>query len=94
MTRKSIDSHRTTLRRLELNDFEKMRLLETDPLVMMFTPSRILQSEEQTRKRLENQIAQKTILEPFGIWVAELKKDSSFVGWFVNLPNTILAIIS
>jgi hypothetical protein len=34
-----------------------MQALETDPLVMKFTPSRIPQSKEQTLIRLEAQIA-------------------------------------
>ena len=52
-----------------------MRQLESDPLVMQFTPARIPQSEAQTLERLTNQIEKQVTIEPFGIWVANLKED-------------------
>ena len=82
-----LSSERLRLRRLESSDFENMRLLESDPFVMKFTPAKVPQSEEQTRKRLNDQITQRNSLVPFGIWVAELKSDSSFVGWFMLMPR-------
>ena len=62
-----------------------MRLLEADPEVMRFTPSRVPQSEEQTRGRLAGQIARTDALTPFGIWLAE-STDKAFVGWFMLVP--------
>ena len=82
-----ITSARATLRRLKQDDFENIRLLETDPEVMRFTPSRIPQSEDQTRKRLESQISKEATFAPFGIWVAESKQDSAFIGWFMLIPS-------
>ena len=82
-----IESERTSLRRLKITDIENMQALETDPFVMKITPSRIPQSREQTLKRMEAQIARQNNLEPFGIWVADLKADSSFVGWFMLMPT-------
>lgn len=82
----NISTARTLLRRLRPSDLRAMRLLESNPLVMQFTPSRIPQSLEQTQKRLEGQIANQSSLTPFGIWAAELKADSEFVGWFMLNP--------
>ncbi len=82
----NISTTRTLLRRLRPSDLSAMRLLESDPLVMQFTPSRVPQSLEQTRKRLEGQIAKQSSLAPFGVWAAELKADSEFVGWFMLNP--------
>jgi RimJ/RimL family protein N-acetyltransferase len=76
---------RLKLRRLTATDFANMRLLESDPLVMRFTPSRVPQSEDQTTARLESQIARTAELGHYGIWVAE--RTNEFVGWFMLLPS-------
>lgn len=81
-----IESKNVKLRRLKPSDFDNMRLLESDPLVTKFIPARVPQTEEQTRTRLDDQIAKQKAREPFGIWVAELKSDFSFIGWFCLMP--------
>lgn len=83
----NISTTRTLLRRLRPGDLSAMRLLESDSLVMQFTPSRVPQSLEQSQKRLEGQISKQSSLAPFGIWAAELKEDSEFVGWFMLNPS-------
>jgi hypothetical protein len=45
------------LRRLTVADFANMQLLESDPLVMRFTPSRVAKTEDQTRACLGSQLA-------------------------------------
>ncbi len=88
----SIRTSRTILRRLEISDFQNMRLLDADPDIMKFTPARFPQTEVQTRTRIASQIANQKSFEPFGIWVAEAKEDSeltaAFVGWFMLMPKT------
>jgi RimJ/RimL family protein N-acetyltransferase len=81
-----LESQRTELRRIQISDYENMRELESDPLVMKFVPFKVPQTEQQTRNRLEQQISKLIADEPFGIWVAELKRDSSFIGWFMLRP--------
>lgn len=78
---------RAKLRRLNSSDYENMRLLDTDPSVVRFTPSRIPQTEEQTRHRLNTQIENQKKYEPFGIWVAEELQTGLFLGWFMLLPT-------
>lgn len=82
-----LETSRTYLRHLKPSDFASMRMLESDPLVMRFTPSRIPQTEEQTGNRLKSQIEKQKDLEPFGIWVAFEKNSDSFIGWFMLIPN-------
>lgn len=81
-----MESERTRLRRLRLSDFDNMRLLETEASIMKFTPSRVPQTAEQTRKRIESQVLKQSSLAPFGIWVAEDKETDSFIGWFMLVP--------
>jgi RimJ/RimL family protein N-acetyltransferase len=57
---------------------------------MRFTPFRVSQTEEQTRERLESQIALQKDREPFGIWVAEEKEKGAFIGWFMLVPSDLL----
>jgi ribosomal-protein-alanine N-acetyltransferase len=82
-----IESKRTILRRLSPTDLENMARLESNPLIMQFTPSRIPQTLEQTKLRLQGQVERQKNLSPFGIWAADLKADSSFLGWFMLLPS-------
>lgn len=78
-----IETKRTVLRRQVPSDFDSIRELEMNPLIMKFTPSKVPQTEEQTRIRFEGQMAKQASLEPFGIWVADLKEDKALVGWFM-----------
>ena len=40
------------------------------------------------RSDIENmQILKQSSLEPFGIWAADSKEDSSFIGWFMLMPT-------
>ncbi len=64
-----------------------MRVLDSDPAVMRFTPARIPQSEAQTRDRIRAQVQKQRDLEPFGIWLAEEKQTGDFIGWFMLLPT-------
>ena len=82
----SIETSRTILRRIALSDLESLHRFESNPLIMQFTPSRIPQTLEQTKTRLEGQIAKQASLEPFGIWMADLKATSTPVGWFMLMP--------
>lgn len=82
----TIQTHRMTLRRLELSDVDNLFLLESDPDVMKFTPAKIPQTHAQTLVRLAEQIAKQAEREPFGIWGAFLKNDNVFVGWFMLMP--------
>jgi RimJ/RimL family protein N-acetyltransferase len=66
-----------------------MRKLEADPSVMRFTPFRVPQTEEQTRQRLESQIALQKEREPFGIWVAEERESGAFIGWFMLISSNM-----
>jgi len=82
-----VQTKNTNLRRLRSDDLEKMRQLESDPLVMKFTSARRIQTEEQSKFRLGAQIAKQPSWEPFGIWLAEKKSDRSLVGWFMLIPE-------
>jgi [ribosomal protein S5]-alanine N-acetyltransferase len=75
------------LRRLTIDDYSNMRLLESNPLVMRFTTMKVAQNEEQTKVRIVNQIAKQKKYEPLGIWIAERKKDQTFIGWFMLIPD-------
>ncbi len=80
-------THRARLRRIQVSDFDNMRLLDSDPDVMRFTPSKIPQTEDQTRERIRNQMEGQAKYEPFGIWLAEEAESKSFIGWFMLLPD-------
>lgn len=82
-----IETTRTILRRQVDSDFEAIRELESNPLIMKFTPSKVPQTEQQTRVRFQSQIEKQSSLEPFGVWVCELKKDKSVIGWFMLMPT-------
>jgi ribosomal-protein-alanine N-acetyltransferase len=60
--------------------------LESNPLIMKFTPARVPQTFEQTIQRLEGQIEKQKVLEPFGVWLADSIADGSFIGWFMLRP--------
>jgi len=79
----TIETQRTRLRRFGLSDVENMRELESDPEVMKFTPSRVPQSLEQTKSRLQSLVEKEATYAPFGVWAVELKDTSDFVGWFM-----------
>ncbi len=80
-----IESARTRLRRFTIADFENMRALESEPDIMKFTPSRVPQTPEQTRLKLQSLVEKEANLAPFGVWAAELKDTREFVGWFMLL---------
>lgn len=81
-----IKTARALLRRPHLSDLSCMVELESDPLIMKFTPSRVPQTFEQSVQRLEGQIEKQKALEPFGIWLADSQADGSFIGWFMLRP--------
>lgn len=77
---------RSRLRRQTDSDYNNMRSLESNPLIMCFTPSRVPQTEQQTRDRLVVQIEAQKLWAPFGIWLAEDKNTGDFLGWFMLMP--------
>ena len=86
MELKTLETKRTRLRRIQLSDYDNMRILETEADIMKFTPSRIPQTELQTKTRLSTQISRTLELAPFGIWLSELKETGAFIGWFMLMP--------
>ncbi len=80
-------TERTYLRRLEKNDVTIMQQMESDPEVMKYTRAGVPQTREQSEIRLENQLARKSALEPFGVWLALKKNDHSLAGWFMLMPD-------
>jgi [ribosomal protein S5]-alanine N-acetyltransferase len=82
-----IQSQRAKLRRLELLDFEDLRLLEGDAEVVKSTPRRVSQTDEEILKTLKDQIAAQKFYEPFGIWVAYGRDKNDFIGWFMLKPK-------
>lgn len=81
-----IKTSRALLRRPHLSDLSCMVELESNPLIMKFTPARVPQTFEQTIQRLEGQIEKQKVLEPFGVWLADSSADGSFIGWFMLRP--------
>ncbi len=75
---------RTKLRRLTPQDYANIRRLETDPLVVRFTSHQRVQTEQETRERLEKQLARDDGDD--GIWIAETL-GGEFVGWVMLLPQ-------
>lgn len=78
-----IETKRALLRRPTTEDLARIRMLESDPEVVRWTPMRTPPSIETSRQRLANQIAANTGEEFFGFWLAENKFDGSFIGWFM-----------
>lgn len=74
------------LKRPTFSDYENIRKLESDPLVMQYTSMRVAQTEEQSHSRLGSQIELQPSREPFGIWLAEEAKTNTFIGWFILHP--------
>lgn len=83
----TLETPRTLLRRFNLSDLQNMVELESNPEIMKFTPSRVPQTLEQTRLRLESQIQKQSSLEPLGVWAVELKNSQDFVGWFMLMKR-------
>lgn len=82
-----METARIKLRRMLASDYANMRVLDSDPDVMKFTPAKIPQTEEQTRERICTQMAGQNQREPFGIWLAETTDTKEFIGWFMLLPT-------
>lgn len=78
-----LQTKRTILRRFQLSDLNNMILLESDPDVMKFTPSRIPQGIEKTEARLKSLLEKEATYAPLGVWAVELKDTADFVGWFM-----------
>lgn len=78
-----IETLRTRLRPFTSEDFDNLRLLDSDPDVMRFTPAKVPQTEEQTRGRL------KRYSEHPGIWAAEEKVSGVFLGWFMLIDTDL-----
>lgn len=78
-----LQTKRALLRRFQISDLNNMILLESNPDVMKFTPSRIPQGIEKTTARLKSLIEKETAYAPLGVWAVELKDTGDFVGWFM-----------
>lgn len=79
----NIQTERTILRRLQMSDLNNMTLLETDPDIMKFAPSRVPLTIERIEERLKSFIEKAPVHSPLGIWAVELKNSKDFVGWFM-----------
>ncbi|MBC7370556.1 MAG: GNAT family N-acetyltransferase [Bdellovibrionaceae bacterium] len=82
-----IQTKRTILRRFRHSDLNNMILLESDPDVMRFTPSRIPQGIEKTEARLKSLLEKEAAYAPLGVWAVELKDTADFVGWFMLIKT-------
>ncbi|MES3037305.1 MAG: GNAT family N-acetyltransferase [Bdellovibrionota bacterium] len=91
------ESQRAKLRRFTLDDEEHMRLLESDPEIMRYTPSKVPQTAEQTKEKLATLVATQKVDDKFGIWAAEEKSTRNFIGWFMlregDLPHPELGFM-
>lgn len=64
-----------------------MALLESNPDVMKFTPSRVPQSLQKTQARLKNLVEKEEAHAPLGVWAAESLETGEFIGWFMLLQT-------
>ena len=78
-----LKSARTTLRPFTLDDYENLRLLDTEADIMKYTPAKVPQSEEQTRARIERYSKMN------GVYACELTDTKEFVGWFMLIPTDL-----
>lgn len=78
-----IYSLRCHLRPFNDDDFHNLRKLDSDAEIMKFTPAKIPQTVDQTRARLER------YSNMDGVWAAELKDTSDFVGWFMLIKTDL-----
>lgn len=78
-----LETQRTKLRRLRLDDLDNMVQLESDADIIKFTPSRFPLTREQSAVRLKSSIEKQKDLSPLGIWAAEIKTTGDFIGWFM-----------
>lgn len=83
----NLETDRAMLRRLKFGDYRWMRLLETDPEIMIMTPLKVVQTDEQTMKRFLDHIEKQKLFRPYGYWVAEFKMHPTFIGWFMLIPT-------
>lgn len=72
-------SSKIQLRRFQTSDFAHLRLLESDPEIMRFTPMRVPQTPEQTEARLLNLVRREQEFGALGVWAVE--RNGEFVGW-------------
>lgn len=78
-----IESARAKLRPFTLNDYDNLRLLDSDEDIMKFTPAKVAQTPEQTRERLERYSKNPRV------WAAIDKTTNDFIGWFMLLPTDL-----
>lgn len=87
MNSEKLQTKRTILRRFQLSDLNNMILLESDPEVMKFTPSRIPLSLETTAARLKSLVEKESTNAPLGVWAVFLKDTKTFVGWVMLIKT-------
>lgn len=80
-----LKTQRLKLRRLNGNDYQNLRELESDPAVMRFTPHRFPLPDSRIQERLQSYLDLEEARAPLGIWAAELNDSGDFVGWFMLL---------
>lgn len=78
---------RAILRRFRLTDLDNMILLESDPDVMKFTPSRKPHTKEKSEERLKSLIQKEVIYAPLGVWALELQDTAEFIGWLMLIKT-------
>jgi RimJ/RimL family protein N-acetyltransferase len=74
------------IRHFEESDFAGLLNLDTDPEVMKYIGNGKIMTEDQVRSALKRIISRYDEMKEFGIWAAELKSTSEFIGWFALKP--------
>lgn len=81
-----LKTERIKLRNFQKMDFENLYRLHSNPLVMKFLSNGVPASRDRVLEDLNFAISNFEEWKRYGIWVAELKSDSSFIGWFALKP--------
>lgn len=80
-----IESPRTLLRRLQIQDLEDIYAMESDPEAIRYTPIPSSLTYEECRQRLQSKINNQKEQSPFGFWVALAKDSYDCLGMFLLL---------
>lgn len=81
-----LTTERINFRKFTPGDFENLLRLDGDPQVMKHIGNGSPSNPERTREVLKTIITRYNEWKTFGLWAAELKSDSSFIGWFALKP--------
>ena len=72
--------HRLILRPIQLSDFNELFRMNSDPMVMKYVGDGSTRDHEQMLKEMEMLISYYYKRPGMGVWVAELKMTSEFIG--------------